>query len=227
MGALYLGLGWWMARRTGGRGEVHRWLAECFAALGLGFVTLAVPLALDARWTSAVWAIEGAAVFWMGRRQDRWLARAAGLALQGLAARRFPGIACQQRGRAMAFRPSRLHRRRDAGPGRIRHRPLVARPGAACARRNGGRVREAGAWFVALALLARFPVVAIRLPQRDRTHAAGRPRHRGAGVRRRGAPAPAPAGLGGQRFRLAPSRLAGARSGPGLSPPRPRTRCCR
>ncbi|NPC54746.1 DUF2339 domain-containing protein [Caenimonas soli] len=86
MGALYLGLGWWMARRTSGRGEVHRWLAECFAALGLGFVTLAVPLALDARWTSAVWAIEGAAVFWMGRRQGRWLARTAGLALQGLAA---------------------------------------------------------------------------------------------------------------------------------------------
>jgi uncharacterized membrane protein len=100
LGALYLGLGWWMARRTGGRGEVHRWLAECFAALGLGFVTLAVPLALDARWTSAVWAIEGAAVFWMGRRQDRWLARAAGLALQVLAAVAFleshvTGVAAQ------------------------------------------------------------------------------------------------------------------------------------
>jgi uncharacterized membrane protein len=89
LGALYLALGWWMARPGGGRGEVHRWLAECFAALGLGFVTLAVPLALDARWTSAVWAIEGAAVFWMGRRQDRWLARAAGLALQVLAGAAF------------------------------------------------------------------------------------------------------------------------------------------
>ena len=85
LGALYLGLGWWMARRSQGS-EVHRWLGECFAALGLGFVTLAVPLALEARWTSAVWAVEGAAVFWMGRRQDRWLARAAGLVLQGLAA---------------------------------------------------------------------------------------------------------------------------------------------
>jgi uncharacterized membrane protein len=86
LGALYLALGWWMARPGGARSEVHRWLAECFAALGLGFVTLAVPLALDARWTSAVWAIEGAAVFWMGRRQDRWLARAAGLVLQAFAA---------------------------------------------------------------------------------------------------------------------------------------------
>ena len=60
--------------------------AESFAALGLGFVTLAVPLALDARWTTAVWAAEGAAVYWMGQRQGRWLARAAGLALQVLAA---------------------------------------------------------------------------------------------------------------------------------------------
>jgi uncharacterized membrane protein len=85
LGALYLALGWVMARPRPGRNEVHRWLAECFLALGLGFVTLAVPLALDARWTSAVWAVEGAAVFWMGRRQDRWLARAAGLALQAFA----------------------------------------------------------------------------------------------------------------------------------------------
>lgn len=88
LGALYLALGWWMAR-PGRSSEVHRWLAECFAALGLGFVTLAVPLALEARWTSAVWAVEGAAVFWMGRRQERWLARAAGLALQLLAAAAF------------------------------------------------------------------------------------------------------------------------------------------
>jgi uncharacterized membrane protein len=88
LGALYLALGWWTASRSQAS-EVHRWLAECFAALGLGFVTLAVPLALEARWTSAVWAVEGAAVFWMGRRQERWLARAAGLLLQLLAAAAF------------------------------------------------------------------------------------------------------------------------------------------
>jgi uncharacterized membrane protein len=82
MGAFYLALGWWALRRRGGDAQVNRWLAECFAALGVGFLTLAVPLALDARWTSAVWAVEGAAVYWMGRRQDRWLARGTGLALQ-------------------------------------------------------------------------------------------------------------------------------------------------
>jgi uncharacterized membrane protein len=86
LGAFYLVLGWWMVGRKQGKDEASRWLAECFAALGLGFVTLAVPLALDARWTSAVWAIEGAGVYWLGRRQGRWLARAAGLALQGFAA---------------------------------------------------------------------------------------------------------------------------------------------
>lgn len=86
LGALYLALGWWLVRRARNGDEIRRWLAECFAALGLGFVTLAVPLALDGRWTAAVWAVEGAGVFWMGRRQGRWLARAVGLVLQALAA---------------------------------------------------------------------------------------------------------------------------------------------
>lgn len=89
VGAFYLALTAWMAGRARRGHEASRWLAECFLALGLGFVTLAVPLALDARWTSAVWAVEGAAVYWLGRRQDRWLPRAAGLALQGLAALAF------------------------------------------------------------------------------------------------------------------------------------------
>jgi uncharacterized membrane protein len=60
-----------------GRGEGHRWrlLIESFLALGVVFATLAIPLALDARWTSASWALEGAAVFWIGIRQNRRLAR--------------------------------------------------------------------------------------------------------------------------------------------------------
>lgn len=86
LGALYLALAAWMLRSRAGDATVRAWLAECFVALGLGFATLAVPLALEARWTSAVWAVEGAAVFWMGRRQGRWLARLVGLGLQLLAA---------------------------------------------------------------------------------------------------------------------------------------------
>lgn len=86
LGALYVVLAAWLVRRRPGDAQVHRWLAECFIALAFGFLTLAVPLALDGRWTSAVWAVEGAGVYWMGRRQGRWLPRAAGLALQGIAA---------------------------------------------------------------------------------------------------------------------------------------------
>ena len=59
-----------------------RLLVESFLALGVGFATLAVPLALDARWTSAVWAVEGAAIVWVGVRQNRMLARAFGMFLQ-------------------------------------------------------------------------------------------------------------------------------------------------
>ena len=86
LGLVYVLLGQWLLRRTAGDVQVNRWLAECFLALALGFVTLAVPLALDGRWTAAVWAVEGAGVFWLGRRQARWLPRAAGLGLQLLAA---------------------------------------------------------------------------------------------------------------------------------------------
>ena len=62
----------------------ERWslLAEAFLALGVVFATLAIPLALDARWTSAAWALEGAAVVWAGMRQGRKLARAFGILLE-------------------------------------------------------------------------------------------------------------------------------------------------
>ncbi len=86
LGAFYLAMGWWAIKRSRTDNGVGQWLAECFLALGLGFVTLAVPLALEPQWTTAVWAAEGAAVYWIGRRQERHLARAAGLGLQLFAA---------------------------------------------------------------------------------------------------------------------------------------------
>src|SRR5438128_164481 len=57
-------------------------LAAAFAALALIFATLTVPLAVDARWTSAIWAVEAAGVYWMGCREDRVFARGFALALQ-------------------------------------------------------------------------------------------------------------------------------------------------
>jgi len=59
-----------------------RLLTEAFLAMGVVFGSLAIPLALDGRWTSAAWALEGAAIVWVGVRQHRVLARAFGLLLQ-------------------------------------------------------------------------------------------------------------------------------------------------
>ena len=70
----------WGLFRT--RRESWKLLAQSFLALGVVFVTLAIPLALDARWTSASWALEGAAIVWIGIRQRRTIARAFGLLLQ-------------------------------------------------------------------------------------------------------------------------------------------------
>jgi uncharacterized membrane protein len=56
-------------------------LSESFIALAVAFATIAVPLALDARWTSAAWALEGAALVWIATRQSRHLAGLAGAAL--------------------------------------------------------------------------------------------------------------------------------------------------
>ncbi|MBI5589921.1 MAG: DUF2339 domain-containing protein [Deltaproteobacteria bacterium] len=77
--AFYLLLAGLLAWR---RLEQLRLLVECFVALGVIFASLAIPLALDARWTAAAWAVEGAAVIWVGLRQHRRLARAFGLLLQ-------------------------------------------------------------------------------------------------------------------------------------------------
>ena len=63
--------------------EQLRVLVEAQLALGVAFVTIAVPLALDdALWTSAAWALEGAALTWLAFRQQRRLALVAGLGLQ-------------------------------------------------------------------------------------------------------------------------------------------------
>lgn len=69
--------------------DTLRLLVECFLALGVVFLTLAIPLALDARWTSAAWALEGAGIVWIGVRQRRLLARLFGMALQLLAGAAF------------------------------------------------------------------------------------------------------------------------------------------
>jgi uncharacterized membrane protein len=83
LGVFYLVLARAAWSRAGGQ---LRLLAECFLALGIAFVTLAVPLAFDGHWTAATWALEGAAILWIGLRQDRSLAVVSGIALQFVAA---------------------------------------------------------------------------------------------------------------------------------------------
>ncbi|HEX6792383.1 MAG TPA: DUF2339 domain-containing protein, partial [Casimicrobiaceae bacterium] len=74
--AIYLSLARLLARRG------LRLLVDAFLALGIVFATLAVPLAFDARLTSATWALEGAAAVWIGVRQAHFPARAFGILLQ-------------------------------------------------------------------------------------------------------------------------------------------------
>lgn len=68
-----------------------RLLTESFLAIGVVFVSLAVPYALDGRWTAATWSLEGAGIVWVGLRQQRLLARWFGLLLQFGAALAFMG----------------------------------------------------------------------------------------------------------------------------------------
>ncbi|EIL89758.1 membrane protein [Rhodanobacter fulvus Jip2] len=69
------------------RGREHLGiLRDAWAALAIALATLAVPLALSASLTGSVFALEGAGLVWLGFRQQRWLSRWAGVALQGAAA---------------------------------------------------------------------------------------------------------------------------------------------
>ena len=78
---LYAALAWVLLRRAG-----YRVLGQSHAILAVGFATLAVPLALSARATASVFALEGAGLVWLGLRQGRGLPVFTGSALQLVAA---------------------------------------------------------------------------------------------------------------------------------------------
>ncbi len=82
LGLLYIGLALALWRKRGGS---LRLLVESYLALGLVFATLALPFALDARWTSAAWALEGAGILWIGLRQQQTRVWAFGLLVQAAA----------------------------------------------------------------------------------------------------------------------------------------------
>jgi uncharacterized membrane protein len=84
LGALYAGLAAVLRRR-----ETFAALVAPYAVLGVGFSTLAVPLALSARATAAIFALEGAGLVWLGLRQSRQLPQFVGVGLQLAAALAF------------------------------------------------------------------------------------------------------------------------------------------
>jgi uncharacterized membrane protein len=72
LSALYLAVAYILKLR---RSDPRDLLFESFMALSVAFLTLAIPLALDARYNAATWALEGAALIWVGCRQSRLLPR--------------------------------------------------------------------------------------------------------------------------------------------------------
>lgn len=70
LAAVYLAVGRYLLAQ----GRSMRLLTEGVLALGIAFSALVLPLALDAKWTAAGWAVQGAALVWLGQRQARrWL----------------------------------------------------------------------------------------------------------------------------------------------------------
>ena len=84
LATLYAALAWALLRRAG-----YTALGQSHALLAAGFATLAVPLALSARATASVFALEGVGVVWLGLKRDRRLPQFSGAGLQLAAALAF------------------------------------------------------------------------------------------------------------------------------------------
>lgn len=74
----YAAMALWLRRTQEKNFEL---LSQAFIALAVAFGTIAIPLALDDRWTAIAWAMEGAALVWIGVRQTTTLAKMTGTAL--------------------------------------------------------------------------------------------------------------------------------------------------
>ncbi|KND21520.1 hypothetical protein AFK20_09070 [Enhydrobacter aerosaccus] len=94
LSAIYLSLGLWLLkhhrRSIAGDPQANNQfdnsfelLIEASLALGCGFLALVIPLALSAKWISIGWAVQGAALVWLGARTLRRWTVYFGLVLQG------------------------------------------------------------------------------------------------------------------------------------------------
>ena len=71
----YASVGAWLRYR---HEELMQLLTQTMLVLAVGFATIAVPLAMDDRWSAIAWALEGAGVVWIGVRQTSVLSRLTG-----------------------------------------------------------------------------------------------------------------------------------------------------
>ncbi|HVK56147.1 MAG TPA: DUF2339 domain-containing protein, partial [Burkholderiales bacterium] len=78
-GAYYLLL--WRAL-LGKKDPAMQFMEKSHLGIAVSLFTLTIPLAFGAQLTSALWALEGAVLVWLGVRQQRWLARSFGVFLQ-------------------------------------------------------------------------------------------------------------------------------------------------
>ncbi len=76
--AFYAAMALWLRGR---REKSFELLTQAFVGLAVAFGTIAIPLALDDRWTAIAWVVEGAALVWIGVRQNTTLAKLTGTAL--------------------------------------------------------------------------------------------------------------------------------------------------
>lgn len=95
MSAVYLLTGFWLLKQSrqslAGHTDAltafnnsYQLLIEATLALGVGFLALVLPLALSATWLTIGWAVQGAALVWLGQRTNRPWTIWFGLALQVL-----------------------------------------------------------------------------------------------------------------------------------------------
>jgi uncharacterized membrane protein len=61
-------------------GSAHPLFGPLYLALGVGFLTIAIPLKLDSYWNTLGWMVEAGALFWAAHRSGRILLRILGVA---------------------------------------------------------------------------------------------------------------------------------------------------
>ncbi len=78
LGAIYIALWLWVRKQGNAALAI---LQQSYLGLGIAFMTLAAPIAFEAKITSALWAVEGCAVAWVSVRQRNLLGHLFGAGL--------------------------------------------------------------------------------------------------------------------------------------------------